>query len=201
MQRQMCCTLWENQSISTESVHLGACEFWHHSSNTFGNFNFYDMIKSSFSIILVLALFALSCGKKEKTVYKTPVTEVLTQTDSPNDVLMLDLLTDKNYSWPGNTDPFEIVSKSISHDSLFITVQYGGGCKDHGFKMITNLMWLKSKPPQLNLYLEHENNEDGCRALVNRTLGFDLRSIRNPSTDKIRLIINDNRESMLEYIY
>ncbi|MFM9985032.1 MAG: hypothetical protein ACKVOK_07330 [Flavobacteriales bacterium] len=149
----------------------------------------------------LIAIMAAGCHNKEKTVYKTPVTETVVQADTDTQVFMMDIATIKDYRWPGSTDPFEIVSTRVSGDSLLIQVQYGGGCKDHGFKMTTNLMWLKSKPPQLNIYLEHENNEDNCRALMNRTLAFDLKSIRNSSSDKIRLILNDDREKMIEYAY
>lgn len=159
------------------------------------------MSKLHLSFILVSALLMAGCGKKEKSAYKTPVTETYVQDASPNDALELEIQIDKSYTWPGSTDPFDIVSRSISGDTLFVVVQYGGGCKDHGFKMSTNLMWLKSKPPMLHIYLEHENNDDNCRALVNRTLAFDLKKLRNPSTGQVKLILNDNRESMVEYSY
>ena len=152
-------------------------------------------------LIAAIASCTIGCGKGEKTVYKTPVTETVVPVDSDTEIFLFDVITDKSYRWPGSTDPIEILSTRINGDSLLINVQYSGGCKDHGFKMTTNLMWLKSKPPQLNIYLEHENNDDNCRALISRTLAFDLKSIRNSSTDKIRLILNDDREKMIEYQY
>lgn len=71
-------------------------------------------------------------------------------------------------------DPVDIISASLEDDILSIKVQYGGGCKDHFFKLIIPKGIEKSNPPQTTFFLSHNSNGDGCEALISDELRFNL---------------------------
>lgn len=102
---------------------------------------------------------------------------------------------------PGNSDPFDLSEAVVRGDTLFLTVGYGGGCKEHVFDLVTNKMFLKSMPPQLVLTLEHESNDDMCRAYLTETLRFDLTGIRYAGSSSVRLRINGEGGKEVMYTY
>jgi hypothetical protein len=99
------------------------------------------------------------------------------------------------------TDPYTLLGTRVSGDTLFVNVQYGGGCEEHQFTLNTTGAWMKSMPPQLLLYLDHKANNDLCRALITKEIAFDLSKTRYPGAKEVRLIINDNREQSVVYKY
>lgn len=111
------------------------------------------------------------------------------------------ITVDKAYVGPAKGDAFTIQDMSVVGDSLFIGVQYSGGCKTHEFKMISNGNMLKSLPPQLPLYLEHNGNGDNCRALKSEKLAFDLKPLRAQQGKKIKVFVNDDKSKMIEYTW
>lgn len=75
-------------------------------------------------------------------------------------------------------DPFELDSISINDDVLNISVNYGGGCKNHYFFLyMSPAAFLESYPAQANLYLQHFANYDSCKGIVHKRLKFDVRPI------------------------
>lgn len=105
----------------------------------------------------------------------------------------------KDYQGPAKGDAITINGLKVVGDSLYVEVQYSGGCQDHEFTMITNGNFLKSLPPQLPLFLEHNANGDNCRALKMQTLKYDLMPLRSTQTKKIKVFVNDDKEHMVEY--
>lgn len=108
---------------------------------------------------------------------------------------------DKAYQGPAKGDAFTVNELKIVGDSLYVTVQYSGGCKDHSFKMITHGNFMKSLPPKLPLYLEHNANQDECRALKSEKLAFDLKPLRNPQVKKVKVFVNDAQDKSIDYDY
>ncbi len=149
---------------------------------------------------IALSLLTTQCKKKKEVTKET--TQYSMSENQPSSEMsnkVQPMVIDRNYSWPGSTDPFTMLSQRTSGDTLFLKVQYGGGCKEHVFTMNTQLMWMKSLPPQLNLWLEHESNDDLCRALITKELAFDLKGVRSPTGNKVSLIINNDREKTVAY--
>ena len=105
----------------------------------------------------------------------------------------------KDYLGPAKGDAITINGLKVVGDSLFVEVQYSGGCKEHEFTMFTNGNFYKSLPPQLPLFLEHNANGDNCRALKMETLKYDLKPLRSTQTKKIKVFVNDDKERMVEY--
>jgi hypothetical protein len=126
------------------------------------------------NVLCAMSIMLILVNCKTKKQATTPA-ETVTEAETMNKNLKKALIIDQEYVWPGSTDQFNTLSAEITNeDSLVIEVEYGGGCKEHVFKLITNGMLKKSMPPQCTLYLEHESNEDMCRALLRQKLSFYL---------------------------
>ena len=80
---------------------------------------------------------------------------------------------------PAPSDPATVTDARISGDELSLDVEFGGGCSEHAFALHTNAAFLESLPVQTHVSLLHDANGDMCRALLRRTLTFDLSALRN----------------------
>lgn len=159
-------------------------------------------MKKTFLFLIPVVLLFVQCKQKKNTSVTdetTSATNVSNETKKESELRIIN--TDINYVWPGSTDHFDILKSEIHGDSLIIQVQYGGGCKEHVFTMNTNMHWMKSMPPKLNLYLEHESNDDNCRAMLTEELVFDLTNCRYTPGKSVVLILNGDREHIIEYKY
>jgi hypothetical protein len=151
-------------------------------------------------LFILISLLFVECRKKKETTVDTNQEIQNTVKEKPKNELMT-IHGDLGYEWPGTTDPYEILETRVNGDTLTVTVQYGGGCEPHDFQMHQNMRWMKSMPPQLNIYLEHENNNDMCRALITQDLFFDLSTCRYSNGKSVILILNGDREKKIEYRY
>ncbi len=84
-------------------------------------------------------------------------------------------------------DEYDLVDAVIGSDTLILSVEYGGGCKNHYFFLyMAPGAFAESNPVQANLYLRHYKNDDNCRGAecdggrcwVSKRLRFDLTPIR-----------------------
>jgi hypothetical protein len=73
-------------------------------------------------------------------------------------------------------DMFFISNAFVWEDVLTVSVQYSGGCKKHDFQLVWDGTYTKSLPPQISLFLIHNNNGDTCKAIVREELQFVLSS-------------------------
>jgi hypothetical protein len=80
--------------------------------------------------------------------------------------------TDPQQSGP--RDAVQIQAARIDGDTLRLTVQYGGGCRQHVFRLVAASVFLESLPVQSLLVLGHDAKGDPCRALVRPDLAFSL---------------------------
>ena len=157
-------------------------------------------------LLLFSALFTSQCCKHKSNTSAAPMTDTQEHTDpTPNDdknqdMGLMPIRVKKEYQY-NETDPFTVLDLRCSGDTLMVDVEYGGGCEKHEFTMVSNNLWLKSLPPQLTLYLEHKANNDMCRALIRKTLQFDLKEVRFPGGKEMRLFVNNDRSKEAMYRY
>ncbi|HWN69578.1 MAG TPA: hypothetical protein VNM90_18175, partial [Haliangium sp.] len=71
-------------------------------------------------------------------------------------------------------DPFEVEGVRLAHDQLELDVSYGGGCREHRFRLLWTGAMTRSIPPQASFRLLHDAAGDACKAIVRETLHFDL---------------------------
>ena len=96
--------------------------------------------------------------------------------------------------------PFSVQAASVDGDSLRVTVQYGGGFRNHEFRLVSGGAATKSLPRQQPLTVEHEGHGDLGRALIVQDKAFDLQPFRDPSQGRIVLLL-DGWDAPLEYVY
>ncbi|MEZ4799275.1 MAG: NigD-like C-terminal domain-containing protein [Flavobacteriales bacterium] len=145
--------------------------------------------------ILAGAILLGACKKNKE------VTATSSEKEPERQMLVVNQLQVNMDYRPTKTDPFQIVSAVTEGDSLIVMAQYGGGCEVHEFSLMSNGLYLKSLPMQLNLTIEHKANNDMCRALLTQRLAFDISSVKQKSSKEILLIINDDSENKVTYKY
>lgn len=157
-------------------------------------------MKKTIFLASALILFSTWACKPKKAVVKEEGDELsgMLMEVKGNDGM---IEVDKAYQGPAKGDPFTIIDMSVKGDSLYVAVQYSGGCKEHEFSMITHGNFMKSSPPKLPLFLEHKANEDNCRALKTEKLAFDLKPLRSPQAKRIKVFVNDLPDKSVDYEY
>lgn len=75
-------------------------------------------------------------------------------------------------------DVLEIASARAEGGILTVEVRYGGGCTSHDVDAVAWTGWMESNPVQVGVALTHDAHGDACKALVTRSLAFDLEPLR-----------------------
>jgi hypothetical protein len=145
--------------------------------------------------LLLLVVFVSSCKSKKPNVdAETKAAISMRAYQIEVKPVLLDTARHGN-------DAFEAKKVRISGDTLFVDAEYSGGCKDHVFTARHNGNYMKSMPPQLNLYIDHQANADGCRELIRETIAFDLKNCKVGKTGTVILLINADRSTKVTYTY
>lgn len=76
------------------------------------------------------------------------------------------------------TDTASILDVKIKDDVLNVTIVYKGGYAQHEFKLYGWTGILKSNPPQAEITLGHDANNDSGKIEVRGTLLFDLTPLK-----------------------
>ncbi len=134
--------------------------------------------------MVLIAGLAISCNCKKK-VTDTVDTEKVAMTNK--------VIVKPGYTGPKSNDAFTVDNALIKGDKLVMYVTYGGGCKNHEFKAFASDVYMKSMPPKLGITIEHNANQDMCKALVSDTLTFDISTVKYPGKDKdYTVVLNVN---------
>lgn len=100
------------------------------------------------------------------------------------------------------TDPISILNVKIEENSMFIVVEYSGGCKEHNFELVGNNAVAKSLPPQRSIQLQHNGNEDHCRELITDTVTANIEALAMSQTQGSEIILNlDGYGKELKYTF
>ncbi len=134
-----------------------------------------------------------ACAKKKATAEGTQETTNVTIPKPEVEKIIID----QGFVAPETNGRFTVDSWSINGSIVEIAVSYSGGCEEHIFKLYTDQKYMKSYPPQLNLFLEHIDNNDRCRAMIMKKLAFDVSGIEYPGTSQIVLHLNNTKETII----
>ncbi|MBI5216286.1 MAG: hypothetical protein HY960_11085 [Ignavibacteriae bacterium] len=63
-------------------------------------------------------------------------------------------------------------------DTIYMRVGYSGGCKEHTFQLYALNYFAESNPPQAEVVLSHNSQNDRCRQFITDTLRFNLSPLR-----------------------
>ena len=147
-------------------------------------------------IFLVAALTIAACGTTRKQRKDPQTAEAIAH--KPFAIEVKAVIQDTAQA---GKDAYKLAKSRVSGDTLFVDVEYSGGCKDHVFTARHNGQYMKSMPAQLNLMIDHNGNADACRELIKETLAFDLRGARYGNSGTLILLLNGDRSSKITYTY
>ena len=134
---------------------------------------------------MCIPLFSFQC-KKKKDLIKNEITEEGIPAELKSEIPAIRIVR----SMPTETDLFQVKGVAIKDNIISIDVQYSGGSKEHTFELFSNQMLMKSLPPKMNLFLQHQANGDLAKALKTETLLFDLTLLNAPPGTTILLMNN-----------
>jgi hypothetical protein len=112
------------------------------------------------------------------------------------------VITDDLGVWP--TDRLEFHEVRIAQDTLIATVSFSGGCREHRFALAFANVFMESHPVQVQGIIAHDADGDLCRALLGRTLRFDLTPLKRAYQANYRrasdtIILHGNWPGPLRY--
>ncbi|MGB0806083.1 MAG: hypothetical protein ACPGRC_05285 [Salibacteraceae bacterium] len=161
--------------------------------------------------LIILSLFAfIGCHSSKETVTqakstktKQEVADVELTVDEPRDsTSILPMMMNESYDMTQVGDPYQILTAKIEDDILWLTVSYGGGCREHEFELHFNDMYIPRKDQEngtsgyVNLTLHHNGNDDRCRSIVQQNIRFDLKPLKNSSYKNILIRISKYNEEL-----
>lgn len=120
---------------------------------------------SKLFIILVILSFLIGLGHvvyAEVRIYQQPIYQIEEfdpETQSYDDF---------------KKDDYILHDIRIDSKFLILNVEYGGGCKEHEFKLRWDGSSRESNPPIVLFALYHDGKGDGCKAIVQKELRFDV---------------------------
>lgn len=89
-----------------------------------------------------------------------------------------------------STDPITIINAKVDGDCLKLTLQYGGGCREHQVDLAFIQPECGTPPlPPPTFEIRHNANGDACKALVTKDYSFDISGIREEGKNKIDFIL------------
>jgi hypothetical protein len=111
--------------------------------------------------LLVILLAGCNVGNPCRTVCNS---------DGAHSIIIFDALDDITLF----TDDLTIKEIGLVENTLYLKVQYSGGCRDHEFELYGMSVFLESDPPQASVYFSHNANGDDCEARITSGLEFSL---------------------------
>ncbi len=98
--------------------------------------------------------------------------------------------------------PLTIDSAYVDGNNLIVTVQYGGGCEKHDFKLEGQTAISKSLPPIRSIRIVHTGKQDLCKALIIKKLQFDLTELAYTKEEGSQIKFNlEGYKEQLMYTY
>lgn len=130
-------------------------------------------------LLFSLSIILMACGSSKEVVENPTPTPPTTPppTSSQNDKPQNNRKVKSVLGSFEESDPFEIDEVRVEGNTLFLSVHYGGGCREHQFKMIGSPVVMKTLPAKRAIQLVHDNADDACKSIVNEVLEVDLKTL------------------------
>lgn len=119
------------------------------------------------------------------------------EVQSDYDIIYLDNLSQKS---DFSNDPYRIISITPYGDQWDVVVEYSGGCGEHLFYIWWDGIFRYSEPPQFDLYLIHNGNQDLCEAIIRDTINFSLQNALNDQALEVPFVATMHNETRAQSI-
>jgi len=73
--------------------------------------------------------------------------------------------------------PFDLKTARFDGNDIVVDVAYSGGCAEHGWQLYADEAVALSMPPQLAVYMVHDDGGDDCEAYPSETLRIDASAL------------------------
>jgi hypothetical protein len=103
---------------------------------------------------------------------------VVNEPGGDNLIKELRLIDDLNSSLIFKSEA-RILNVRLEKDILTIRVNYSGGCRKHILELYSNKTLKESNPPQIDMRLSHDAQNDFCDMLVTDTLRVNLQPLKS----------------------
>ena len=139
--------------------------------------------------LLSVALFTLGCKTAKESAHHTPEISRLKITASLGEINI-------------PSDPIEITAVRVEGNTMFIDLNYTGGCEEHTFSVVGSEMISKSLPPIRSVQLIHASKGDQCKKIVEETLIVDISKLayKQEQGSTIFLLVNALK-NRIEYTF
>lgn len=137
-------------------------------------------------IAFSISLFLSACTNQE---------EIIRNADCPKYVTL-------NYSNYDSlkTDPLVLRDVKFDGDCLVLTLQYGGGCKEHQIDLAFIQPECGTPPlPPPTFEIRHDARGDACKALITKDYSFDISGIREKGKNKTDFVLNTRNASGIDH--
>ncbi len=139
--------------------------------------------------IFLSSLLVVSCKNQETALNSQKEPKSVPTDTLSSDYYKVRVLQDETANLNAETDRFQLVKMEEKNGWLLLEVNYSGGCRDHEFTLIHQGAYKESMPPQLDVLLAHNSNEDHCRAFITQKLAIPLKELKYSENDG-ELILN-----------
>lgn len=126
------------------------------------------------------------------------VTSTPMRTTPPDDAS--EVFVDPSVNMRSGIDPVNIKSAQQIGEFLVLDVSYSGGCEDHDFRLESKGRYTSTYPPEVEVALKHNSNNDRCRGIIDKKLWFNLTPLQYEGTNRVLLVVT-NTNMTLEYNY
>lgn len=138
------------------------------------------------SAIIAFLIFLLACTNQEEIIRNADCRKYITLNYSNYDSL--------------KTDPLVLRDVKFDGDCLVLTLQYGGGCKDHQIDLAFIQPECGTPPlPPPTFEIRHDARGDACKALITKDYSFDISGIREKGKNKTDFFLNTRNASGIDH--
>ena len=156
------------------------------------------------TFFLSISLLIFGCKTKQKVELATINTKDHTEitVDEPRDTTsLLEIFTDQTVTSNDTGDAYQVLSAMIENNILWLEVSYGGGCKEHYFKMFSSNEIQQDEYGNnlVSLILWHNGNNDVCRSIVRQKIRFNLKPLQRSQHKEFEIKLSNQKK--LRYSY
>ena len=147
------------------------------------------ILSMKYLFLLSLALFTFGCKTAKDSAHQTPEISRLKITAALGAINV-------------PSDPIEITAVRVEGNTMFIDLNYTGGCEEHTFSVVGSEMISKSLPPIRSVQLIHSAKGDQCKKIVEETLIVNISKLayKQEQGSTIFLLVNDLK-NRIEYTF
>lgn len=148
-------------------------------------------------ILLSIVITLLGCKNQQSSSSSSKDSAQTTKdveltVDEPRDsTSILPIAVSEKFRMNETGDSYHILTAKIVDQVLWLTVSYGGGCREHEFEMRFNNAYQERLDEEnqsvslITLSLHHSANQDVCRSIVTQNLRFSLEALNNSGYENL----------------